>query len=285
MKLLAASLLLLSSLQDGKVELRWSWQKGGELVYKSSQRIVMEILGQTIDQLLGSTYSMTVTDVSDEKVATILVKYLAVSTKGFANGAEWDYDSERDKTVPAGPPSMQAKMIGQSFTMKLNAQGRVLDVAGYDKILETMMDGVPENPLLKQMFSNESFKGMMQQMAPPLPEPKVGKDDTWAADYVVKMPMLGGMKFSQSSKVTELKDQIALIEQDIKIELKPSGDKDNPLAGLVELMDGKGKASAVFSLEKGCFLTQKSTTELKIGVSGQEMPMKTVVELKLVSKK
>ena len=285
MNVLAAALLLtLAPATQEKVELRWKWQKGQELVYKSQQKTLLELLGQPIEQQMAYTYSLTVSDVSEAGEATITVKYLAVATKGSGPQGEFDYDSEKDKEAPTeGPAAMQARMVGQSFTMKMNTQGRVTDVKGYDKVLEAMMKGEDANPQLKQMFSNDSFKGMMQQMAPPLPDAKVGKGDPWVTDFVVKMPMIGGMKFTQNSKLADLKEGNATIDQEIKVELNKG--EDNPFAGLVELKDAAGKASAVFSVEKGCFVSQKSGMEMKISVQQQDMPMKTVVELKLVSRK
>ena len=285
MKLFSAALLLTlcAPATQEKVELRWKWQKGQELVYKSQQKTLLELLGQPIEQQMAYTYSMTVSEVSDAGEATLQVKYLAVATKGSGPQGDFDYDSEKDKEAPTeGPAAMQARMVGQSFTMKMSAVGRVTDVKGYDKVLQAMMKGEEPNPQLKQMFNNDSFKGMMQQMAPPLPDTKVGKGDPWVTDFVVKMPMIGGMKFTQNSKLTELKEGNAHIDQEIKVELN-KGDPDNPFAGLVELKDAVGKASAVFSVEKGCFISQKSGMEMKIAVQEQVTPMKTVVELKLIS--
>jgi hypothetical protein len=291
MKLLAAALLLISLPAQGKTDLRWKWQKGQELVYKSTQKTMMEFGGQPMDQQMGYTYSMTVTDVADSGEATIQVRYLAVVTKGVGPQGEFDYDSEKDKEAPQeGPAALQARMVGQSFTMKMNPLGRVTDVQGYDKVLDAMMKGAgdeaaPMKAQLKQMFNNDTFKGMMQQMAPPLPEDKVAQGDTWANDFVVKMPMIGGMKFATKAKLSEFKDNAATIDQDIQVNMVGADDKDNPLAGLVEIKDGKGKATAVFSVEKGCFVSQKSTMEMKLSFSGNEMPMKSVVELKLINKK
>jgi len=251
--------------------------------------MVMEFGGAPMEQHMGYTYSMTVTDVTDAGEATLTIKYLAVVARGSVP-VEYDYDSEKDKEAPTeGPAAMQAKMVGQSFTMKLTPLGRVTAVQGYDKVLEAMMKGATEdNPQvrmqLKQMYNDDAFKGTMQQMFPPLPEAKVGKDDPWKSEYIVKVPMLGGMTFSQDSKVTDVKEGNALFDQDLKVEMK-GGDKDNPLAGLVEIKDAKGKASGIFSLEKGCFLSQKSSMDMVLGVQGNQMPMKTVVELKLVSRK
>ena len=289
MKLALAAIALLLSVQEGKVELRWKWQKGQELVYKTSQKTLLEFGGQPLDQQIGYTYSMTVQDVTESGEATIVMKYLGVVAKGTGPTGDYDYDSEKDKEPPAdGPAAMQARMIGLSFTMKITTQGRVTDVQGYDKLLEAMTKGTEDNPAvkaqLKQMFNNETFKGMMQQMAPPLPEAKVAKGDTWSSDFTIKMPMIGAMTFSMASKLADLKENNAQVDQDIKVELK-GVEKDNPLAGLVEIKDAKGKASGIFSLEKGCFLSQKSSMDMILGVQGQQMPMKTVVELKLVSRK
>ncbi len=291
MKLLAAALLALAlPPQDTKVDIKWKWQKGQEYVYKSSQKIQLEFAGQPMDQHMGFTYSMTVTEVSESGESTLTVKYLAIAAKGSGPQGEYDYDSEKDKEAPKkGLAAMQARMVGQSFTMKMTGTGRVTDVQGYDKVLEAMTQGAGEEDevmkaQLKQSFSNDSFKSMMQQMAPPLPEKPVAAGDGWDTDYLVKVPMLGGMQFSQKSKLSSLKEKNAHIDQDISVELK-GGDKDSPLAGLLEIKDARGKASAVFSLEKGFFLSQKSAMEMTINFQGQAMPMKTVMELQLVSRK
>jgi hypothetical protein len=286
MNLLAGVLLVLTALApQEKVDLRWKWTKGQELVYKFQQKTVLELLGRPIEQQMGYTYSMTVSEVSDAGEATLTMKYLAVSTRGSGPRGEFDYDSERDKDRPAdGPAAMHARMVGQSFTMKMNALGRVTDVQGFDKVLQAIMDGQEPDPQFKKMFSNDAFKGMMQEMAPPLPSAKVGKGDVWETDYVVKRPIIGAMKFTQDSKLTDLKEGIASFDQDIRVELS-KGEADTPYAGILELKDAAGKASAVFSVDKGCFLSQKSALELKIADPTQVIPMKTVVELKLISRK
>jgi hypothetical protein len=289
MKLLSAALLLVLSTQE-KVELRWKWQKGQELVYRSSNRTLMQFGGQPIDQQMGYTYSMTVTDLSESGEATIRVKYTAVVAKGVGPGGEFEYDSEKDKEPPAdGPAAIQARMVGQSFTMKMNTQGRVTDVKGYDKVLEAMMQGVgdeaaPMKMQLKQLFNNDIFKGMMQRMAPPLPDGRVGKGESWTNDFVVKMPMLGGMKFAMKASLSELQGSGATIDQDVQISIAGENN-ENPLAGLMEIKDGVVKGTGVFSIEKGCYLSQRSVLDMKISAGGTEMPMKSIVELKLVSPK
>jgi hypothetical protein len=294
MKLLSATLLLAAvpSLPPGrvteeKVDLLWKWQKGRDLVYRSTNRTVMQVGGDPIDQVMGYTYSMTATDVSESGEATIVVKYLAVLAKGVGRGGEFQYDSEKDKEPPAeGPAAIQARMVGQSFTMKMTPRGRVTEVKGYDQVLEAMMKGsgdeaAPMKMRLQKLFHNDIFKGMMQRMAPPLPEGKVGPGETWSDDFVVRMPMLGGMKFAMKATLAGLKDGNATIEQDVQIGV--AGDNgENPLAGLMEIKGGAVKATAVFSTGKGCYLSQKSALDMTIETGGKEIPMKLIDELNLV---
>jgi len=292
MKILIPTLALLLSAQDEKLELRWKYQKGQELRYKTTQKTATEAAGSSIKQEMSTTFAMKVDEVDEKGLATLTCKYDAVAIK-MSGFQELDYDSEKDKEAPDEPMAlMMSKLVGQSFVMKMTPSGRVTDVKGFDKILEAMMKAAGEDAdqemarqMMKQMFSDDAFKSMMQQMSPPLPEEKVGKGDTWSNEFTLKMPILGSMKFGIKSKLNDIKEKNAVIDQDVKIELKADEKDENPLAGLIELKDAKGKSSCVFSLERGLFLSQKATMEMTIAAGGQEMPVKTESELRLIEKK
>jgi hypothetical protein len=146
-------------------------------------------------------------------------------------------------------------------------------------------DAGPMKEMLKQMLSDDTMKSAMQQLAPMLPEKRVGKGDTWKNDFTLKFPMIGGMKFGVASELTQLKDGEAHIGQTWTIELKgDDADKENPLGGLVKITDSKGKAEIVFSAAKGCFVSQKMTMELTMDAGGQQIPVKTQSVMKLVDK-
>ncbi len=293
MKLAAAvAALLLVAPQDAKVELRLKYQKGQELRYKTVQKTVTEAAGNSLQQQMGFVFSMKVEDVAPDGAATLKCTYEAVSVK--ATGLqELDFDSEKDKEVPDEPMlQMMSKLVGQSFVMKMTPAGRVTEVKGFDKILETMMAAAGDEQarqmarqMLQQVFSDDAFKSMMQQMSPVLPDGKVGPGDTWATDFSIKLPMLGAMKYSVQSRLAEVKERSAHIDQDIKLELKPGEDQDNPLAGLFELKSSKGRSKCVFAVDRGLFLSQKVTMEMTLSAGGQEMPIKSEAETTLVEKK
>ncbi|HEX7899864.1 MAG TPA: DUF6263 family protein [Planctomycetota bacterium] len=289
MKLLMTAALLLCT-QDGKVELKWKFEKGRELTYKQTQKQSMEFAGTAMEQESSQTQVWTVKDVAGDGTATIETKCVAVASK--ASGAmEFEYDSEKDKEIPENPQvKMMAKMVGKVFTLKMTPSGKIVEMKGFDALMEEMLkelgdDVGPMKEMLKQMLSDDTMKSAMQQLAPMLPEKPVGKGDAWKNDFTLKFPMIGGMKFGVASTMTELKDGEAHIGQTWTIELKgDDGDKDNPLGGLVKITDSKGKAQIVFSADKGCFVSQKMTMELTMDAGGQQIPVKTESVMKLVDK-
>jgi hypothetical protein len=289
MKLLMTAALLLSA-QDGKVELKWKFEKGRELTYRQSQKQVMELFGNAMEQETAQTQVWTVKDIGPDGVATIETKCVAVASK--ATGAmEFEYDSEKDKELPENPQvKMMAKMVGKTFTLKMTPQGKIVEMKGFDALMEDMLkelgdDAGPMKEMLKQMLSDDTMKSAMQQLAPMLPEKPVGKGDKWSNDFTLKFPMIGGMKFGVGSTLKDVTGGDAHVEQDWTIELKGGDeDKDNPLAGLIKITDSKGKANIVFSVEKGCFISQKIEMTMNMEANGQQIPIKTTSELKLVEK-
>jgi hypothetical protein len=285
MKLCLPLLACALFLQDPKVELRWKWQKGQELVYKSIKKSVMDLGPAPLIQEEGNRLSLIVTDVSESGEAAVTMKYLAVSIRGSGPLGDYDYDSDKDKVSPAdGPGLLYARLVGQSFTFRISSTGGISDVQGFDRILDALLKGAGEEAAgaraqLKPMFSNEAFKATMQQLTPAFPEERVGKGDSWTREFVTRMPVIGDLKLSLTSTLTGVEEQNALIDQEIKIAIK-----DN---GTVELKEGRGKATSVCSIEKGGYLSRKSTVELTLvsAVDGQAMPIKTVSELTLVSRK
>jgi hypothetical protein len=291
MKLIAALLLLALPAQE-KVEVKWKFQTGRELRYRHSQKQTMEFAGTAMEQQTAQTHLWTVKGVDDKGVAALETKVVAVAAKGTGPAGEYDYDSEKDKEAPENPQvAMMAKMVGKTFQMKMTPAGKIVELQGYDKLVDEMLkdlgeDAGPMKEMLKQMLSDDTMKSMMQQMAPMLPEKPVAKGESWKNDFTLKLPMMGGIKFGITSTLADVKDGEAHIAQDWTIELKADGaDPNSPLGGAVQIKDSKAKAAIVFSLERGCFVSQKMTMQMVMAAGGQEIPIKTEGELKLVEAK
>ncbi len=290
MKILIAGAAVLLALQQERVELRWKFEKGQLHRFRVTQKTQMDGGVVQVEQQMATTYSHAVTDVDGKGGATLRVKYEAVAIK--ASGIqEQEYDSEKDKQPPDDPTmKMMARLVGQEFTLKMTPWGRVTEVTGFDKILDHMTkDLADDNPMmkqmLKQMFSDDSTKSMMQQMYTPLPETPVRPGESWSHDFTMQLPMVGKAKLTIQSKLGGVKDSSASIDHDMKMEFKGGEDPNNPLAQLVEVKDMKGKASSVFSIDRGLFLSYKGETTMKMAAAGQQMEVKSVQEVRLLDRK
>ena len=284
-------LILPLLLQDDAVELRWKYRMGETIRYRMTQKVSSDVNGTPVRQQMATTMALEVREIDGKGCVTIEARYEAVAAR--ASGAqEYDYDSEKDKEPPDDPAArMMSKLVGQSFRLRMAADGKVLEVSGYEKLVEAMSRGVGDDAAtrerarqaLGQMFSDEAFKSRMQQLAPPLPEGRVKKGDSWAGEFSLKMPVVGGVKYTLRSKLADLKDGHAFIEQDIKVEFQPEGEA--PLAGQVEVRDAKGKSSAVFSVEQGRFVSQKAAVDLVLVAGKSGVPVRVETELRLLDKK
>ncbi len=285
--------LALSCLQDDAVELRWTYVKGDVLRYKMTQRVSSDAGGTPVRQQMSTTMALEVKEVDAQGAVTVRALYEAVAAR--ASGIqEYDYDSEKDKEPPDEPAArMMSKLVGQSFSMRLGADGKVLEVGGYDKVIEAMSRGVGDDEAarerarraLGQMFSDEAFKSRMQQLAPPLPAGKVKKGDTWSNDFSIKMPIVDRVTYKIRSKLADVKDGNALIDQEIQVEFKGGDDKENPLSGQVEAKDAKGKSSCVFSIARGRFVSQKAAIDMVLVMGKSSVPVHVETELQLLEKK
>jgi uncharacterized protein DUF6263 len=290
---LALAFLLGATLQDDAVELRWKYEKGQELRYRTTQKVSSDVNGTPVRQQMSTTMALEVKEVDEKGVVTILVRYEAVAAR--ASGVqEYDYDSEKDKEPPDDPPTrMMSKLVGQVFTMKTGPDGKVLEVRGYEKLVEAMSKAFGEDEAarerakqaLKQMFSDEACQSRMQQLAPPLPAGKVRKGDGWSSDFSIRLPFVDCVTYKIRSKLADVKDGNALVDQEIAVEFKGSDDKENPVAGQVEVREAKGKASGVFSIARGRFLSHQAAVDMVLVVGKSTVPVRVETELKLLEKK
>ncbi len=283
--MLAAAAFLLG-LQDGKVELRWKFEKGQELVYKSTRKELRTAGGKSSEVELSSTFSWKVAEVEADGTASVEAKFLAVSFF-TSQPAPYEYDSEKDRQPPPGGPGPTlSRLVGQTFSLRIGSRGRVAEVKGFDRILEALSKDLPEGPAgdaerqaMRQAFSDEAFRAAMDQMSSSLPEGPVGVGDAWKGEYRTAMPPAGELLSTVASRLADLRDGDARIEQDLRIEFKAAAGGD------VGIRDAKGKATSVFSSRRGRFLSQKSSVEMTVIRAGRELRLETETDVRLREKK
>lgn len=283
--LIPACALLMTVPQEGAVELRWKFRAGQELRYEVAQQTTTQIRGMSQDQTTTTTYLWKVENLAEDGTATVRMKYESLRVK--ASGLqEFEYDSRKDKEPPANQSvQIQSKLVGQSFTLKMTPAGRVKEVKGFDKILDRMLEDQPEEQrelargMLEQMFTGKTMESMFQQMTPALPEKKVSVGDTWKSGFTFRLPMLGSLKFDIASRLVEVKDGRAAIDQVMSVGVE---EDDEGFPGLFQITKAKGTTSSVFSIDQGLFLSSKTSMNMTMIAGDQEIPLKSVTRLKLV---
>lgn len=294
MRLILAAATLLAIAQD-RVELKWKFQKGQEFRYCVTQKSTVDMAAMTLEQSVKTTLSYTVDEVAEDGAASVTIKYESVAAKA-TGPMEYDYDSERDKEVPRHPAvATMARMVGLSFTVKMEPSGRILEVKGFDKLLEAILKDAGDDPqvpmmreMLKQNFSDETMRSNMQQSFLPLPPGPVAKGDSWKNEMTMQVPMIGKMSVSGQTRLTDVQGTEAHLEQDWKMEPQKSegqGDPNNPMAGLVQMAGMKARSKGVFSLERGLFLQVQADSTVTMSAAGQEMEVHVVNETRLLEGK
>lgn len=284
--------LLALCLQDETVLLQWKYQKGETIRFRMSQKVSSEANGTPIRQQIATTMAFNVKDVDAAGVVTLEARHEAIAARASGN-VEYDYDSEKDPEPPDEPAArMMAKLVNQSFTMKMGPDGKVLEVHGCEKIVEAMSKALPEEgarekarQALRPMFSDEAFQSRMQQLAPPFPKGGMKKGGVWSNEFALKMPLVGSATYAIRSTLSDVKDGIAQIDQEIKVEFRELEEKDNPLAGQIEVKDAKGKSSGLFSIALGRFKSQKTSVEMVLVAGKTRVPVRVETELRLLEAK
>jgi Family of unknown function (DUF6263) len=186
----------------GKV-LKFNLEKGKGYNYEIVWDMATKAMGnETKISLLGN-YSMQVTE-DDGHVKSMTGTY--ESFKMNIKMGEMVIDVDTDKPSPVlteeelktNPLGMIGRMFagikGKSFTMKVDEEGKVLEVNGFEKIVTGMIDsiGAPEEARaqiqasLKDQFNDDMIKDQFAQAFTIFPNKEVKVGDTWQKTVSVR---------------------------------------------------------------------------------------------------
>jgi hypothetical protein len=207
----AIILLNIESCQSSKTSagklLQFNLEKGKLYDYEMVMDLNQGMLGQSNKISMMTGYTVYVTD-DDGKIITLTLMYNDFKMNMKMMGMEIDVDT--DKPVPAmteediknNPMNLVNKVFsnikGKKFTMKVNREGKVLEVSGFDEIAAAMADSISVSEELrqrmeesvKQQFNDENIKEQFGQIFFVFPGKEVNAGDSWEKTYETggKMP-------------------------------------------------------------------------------------------------
>lgn len=202
--------------------------------------------------------------------------------------------TENSSANPGNMKSSDAKEITDCFmnrlskstlVVKMDYSGHVIDIMNYqviEKVLLADIDSIKGQaemtlkPRLIMMAEKETLKGMIEAITVYAPNKEVKSADKWEVSYTSKNGGFG-MLVNSSLTLSELQNDVALINADVTIE--PAAGKPMEMNGAEITADlrGIGKSELKIDPVSGWIISSNSTMQmngnLNIKAQGQEMQM------------
>lgn len=187
--------------------LKFNLEKGKGYDYEMIWDMDSKVAGQESNISITALYSMNVSAV-EGNVRDITTSYKSMRMNMKMMGMTFDIDSDKpidngDTDVTKNPLGMMNKVvssiIGKKFIIKVDDEGKVLEVQGFEKILTDMVDSMGVDgdqkaqveASLKDQFSNQSIKDQFAQVFTIFPNKEVKVGDTWEKSFSTGGKMAG----------------------------------------------------------------------------------------------
>jgi hypothetical protein len=217
--------------------LKLNLEKGKQYDYEMVWDMNQKVMGQENDFSFGAFYTLDVTE-NDGGIRTLKGTYKKFNMSMKMMGMQIDIDSDdvmelksdgsREKNPIAMLKKVFSAIVGQSFTMKSDEEGKILEVAGFKEMISNMFDSLGLDSTdklqsiaaLNDQFNDEAVRDQFAQLFYIFPNKKVKEGDSWVKTYSAggKMPA----KYSTTYTVKEVEgDFVTLLA---KSKLEPDGD-------------------------------------------------------------
>ncbi|MBK7560018.1 MAG: hypothetical protein IPI68_00475 [Chitinophagaceae bacterium] len=213
--------------------LKFNFEKGKGYDYEMIINMDQEILGQTMKMDMATYYSM---DVSDDDGNTKTISSSIDRFKLNMEVAGMNIEVDTDKPFPESgngddekdPVKKMNRLFGaikdQRFSMKVDAEGKVQEVKGFENMAESVVDslnltGEQRDKMMKQFndqFSAKNIKEQFERVWYIFPNKKVKVGDSWQRNTETG-GTLGGM-YTSTYTVAEIEGDMVTLEEKTKVE-------------------------------------------------------------------
>jgi hypothetical protein len=253
--LLSTGMILLHSCQGAKNStaskmLKFGLEKGKAYDYETIMNMDQEVMGQKMTMDFSTYYSMNVADEQqgERTIATTIDRFkMNTSVAGFNIDIDTDKpvstksDDEIGKAM-ASVNSIFNAIKGQKFSMKVNAEGQVLEVTGLQEMAKRMTDSLDMDPAEKAKAMEQFSKSMGDDQVKyslerfwfifPNKEVKVG--DSWKKNSNVPMGPMPG-KYNSTYTVKDIEGDMVTLEESSTIDGRTNeGGKELKMEGTVK---------------------------------------------------
>lgn len=264
---------------DLKLRLKQGQKYGMQTTVDQKVSQTIQEQEQKIRQMIAMGMGFEVLAVDANGVASVKTSYQTIHVKISGPMGVIEYDSTKpDAPVDANNPAAQMMaqmyraMVGQSLVMKVNPRGKVVEVKGFKKMIQRMIEKISGDDdakrttkeFMKNFLSEDKIKMMGSNMMMAFPPRPVGIGDSW----VDKESMSIGFPIEIANTYTlkERKNGMAIVDVSSKMDF---GEKDAPVEmGPVKMnmkMTGRVRGTSQIDEASGWMIRSK----MKMQLSGQ----------------
>lgn len=281
--LLVAGAVTLNSCQGTKNStaskmLSFGLEKGKAYDYETIMSMDQEIMGQKMTMDLSTYYSMSVTEEeqASRTIATSIDRFkMKTSVAGFNIEIDSDKplsssgDDEISKSL-GQVNKLFAAFKGQRFNVKVDAEGKILEVSGTEEMAKKLMDSLDLPPAEKekalQEFSktlgDEQIKSSLERFWYIFPNKQVKVGDSWQKNNTVSGGSLPG-NYNSTYKVTDIEGDMVTIDETTKIDgVSNEGGKETKM---------KGEITGTVVIDSRSGLVVNADQDIKMNASAEGM--------------
>src|SRR5436190_8311009 len=129
--------------------LKFNLEKGKGYDYDIVWDMNTKVMGQETNINIDGLFSMNIIE-DDGKIKSVATSYKSLNMNMKVGGVEMDLNSDKrsedSSETEKNPIAMMRKVfsgiIGKTFIIKVDNEGKVLEVTGFDKIINDMIDSM-----------------------------------------------------------------------------------------------------------------------------------------------
>ncbi len=293
------TLFAASTVFANPTELRLNLNKGDEAKFRTenNQTITQSIQGtqQVTLQKQVVDFKMVVTEKEANGNVIADITYTRFFISMNANGQEFTFDSDVDKTSQIPTFNGLGAMVGKSIQVKYSTLGEIVEVNGTDAMFESILselsagnEGMKEQmkAMLAESFTGDAMKQMIDAGAIIFPEKAINVNDSWSSNKTMKNQVV--LNVISTYNVKSIENELANIAVASTI-ATPADSKLKMMGTEMQFtMFGTQEGNSIIDLKTG--LTTESNAKQNLSGSitanmgGQTLniPMTIVSEVKTV---
>lgn len=213
--------------------LKFNFEKGKGYDYEMNIDMDQEIMGSSTKLGIATYYSMDVME-DDGKVKVLQARYDRFKMDMDLFGMKLNVDTEKPvDTAGASKDPMQmisrlfGAIKGKQFRMKVDAEGKVLEINGFKEIAESIissmeLDAEDQKEVrgkmetqFDQQFNDQNIREQFERVLYIFPNKEVKVGDSWQKSSNMNSKMSG--KMNSTYKVTEIEGDMVTLEEKTKI--------------------------------------------------------------------